>query len=101
MEALYSDPMFPSVDSHDAQEILLSTQDTLAKRNRLRDLSVEILYKTCSLAGIDTSTLPLQRRSVYPSAEAMIGVLVDHQGVGFTVCFPSLFDIKDHQGFNS
>jgi len=95
MEASYSDTTFPSVDSHDAQEILLSAQDSLAKRNKLRDLSVEVLYRTCLLAGIDTSTLPLQRRSIYPTAEAMIEVLVNHRGVCFTVSVLSLFDIDD------
>jgi hypothetical protein len=86
VDALHADPTASLVDSHEAEDILLSTQDMLAKQNILRDFSVEILYKTCSRAGIDTSTLPLQRGSIYPPAEAMIELLVDHHGVRLAIC---------------
>jgi hypothetical protein len=85
MAAVHSNPTFPLVDSQEVQDILLSTHDTLAKKNMLRDISAEVLYETCSIAGIDTSTLPLQRRSIYPTTEAMIEVLVEHLGVCFRV----------------
>jgi len=87
MAELRSQPDFIGIDSQEAQDILSSGQDSLVKRNRLRDLSVEILYEACSLAGLDTVCLPLQCSSIYPTADAMITALLDHRGVILSAAF--------------
>jgi hypothetical protein len=69
------------INCDEAQNILSTPQDILTKRNKLRDLSPDILYETCSIAGIDTALLPLQRSTVFPTTEAMITALLSHTGV--------------------
>jgi hypothetical protein len=76
-----SQPQSIQINCDAAQNILVTPQDILTKRNKLRDLSPDILYETCSIAGIDTTLLPLQRSSIFPTTEAMITVLLSHTGV--------------------
>jgi hypothetical protein len=72
------------INCDEAQNILSTPQDILTKRNKLWDLSPDILYETCSIAGIDTALLPLQRSSIFPTTEAMITALLSHTGVSLT-----------------
>jgi hypothetical protein len=74
-------PGFHRIDVQDAVNFVLSDQPQLAKTNRLRDLSPEALFELCSLAGIDTALLPLQRKSIFPRSDAMITALLAHTGV--------------------
>ena len=85
MDEVRASSDFKAIDCQEAQEILLSTSDVLAKRNALRDLSPSILYETCSLAGVDTASLALQRGSIYPTVDAMTTALVDHSGVSVNI----------------
>lgn len=77
MKELRCQTGFIRINVQDAVDALLSNQDHLFKQNILWDLPSDALFELCSLAGIDTSSLPLQRRSIYPTSEAMIKCLLD------------------------
>jgi hypothetical protein len=81
MKELRSLPDFPRINVHEAVACVLSQQPLLVKTNRLRDLSPDSLFEMCSLAGIDTALLPLQRKSIFPKSDSMINALLQHTSV--------------------
>ena len=81
MKELRELPGFYQIDVQDAVEFVLSDQSLLAKTNKLWDLPPEALFELCSLAGIDTALLPLQRKSIFPKSDVMITALLTHTGV--------------------
>lgn len=81
MAELRSQPSFPILDSQGVQDILMANQDILTKRNLLCDFASEILYETCSIAGINTASLPLQRNTIFPTVDAMATALLGHSAV--------------------
>jgi hypothetical protein len=97
MVETHSQPHCMQINCDEAQNILSTPQDILTRRNKLRDLSPDVLYEACSIAGIDTTPLPLQRSSIFPTTEAMITVLLGHAGVSVIPCEsePNLILLRD------
>lgn len=76
----HSQPSAVVIDSQVVQDILSLPTDDASRKNRLVDLPLETLYESCSLAGIDTSSMPLHRGSIYPTEETMSSALLKHTG---------------------
>lgn len=71
----------PTSSRNDLQELiktLLSSENALSRRNLLRDLDSKQLYELCFLGDIDTAIMPLRTKSIYPTREAMIEGLLEH-----------------------
>jgi hypothetical protein len=94
MAEVCSQPNCSHINTEKAQNILSTSQDILAKKNKLRDLSSDILYEACSLAGIDTASLSPQRGSIFPTTEAMIAALLDHQSVSLIAPYKKILSLR-------
>jgi hypothetical protein len=84
MNKLRSLPNSPRIDAQEAIACVLSEQPLLVKTNRLRDLSPDGLFEMCSLAGIDTAPLPLERKSIFPKSDSMINALLQHTNMSYS-----------------
>lgn len=45
------------------------------------ELSTEVLYEMCSLAGMDTGELSLKHGTIYPTQVSMVDRLLQYRGV--------------------
>lgn len=67
---------FEDLDISEGLTILaFESEQHVTRINKLLDLSEEVLFEMCSLAGCDTSELPLKRGSIYPDKLEMVNLI--------------------------
>jgi hypothetical protein len=66
-----------TVDIHPAELIFSSSSLPEEKKDRLRELSTDVIFELCVKRGVRISFLSLESGSIYPSRNAMIEALFD------------------------
>lgn len=81
MKLVRSHPDFERPNVTGIVAVLQSDEPALTKQNQLQDLPPDILFELCTLAGIDTTFLPVRRKSIFPTSESMVQALICHSHV--------------------